>query len=147
MDNNGQQWTTMDNNGQWLQYNITDCLCCRCQMNEAQVFLEKLVAPQRDRGREGIEKLSNNNRIYLKFIYKVMRPEIWYIVSVLHQDEGGIGKSIPDARSPRPERFPNFRGSREIWRAEGMDFPIPPEFWWSTDILSSLIFLQAQGVD
>ena len=26
-----------------------------------------------------------------------------------------------------------------------MDFPIPPEFWWSTDILSSLMFLQ--GVD
>ena len=28
---------------------------------------------------------------------------------------------------------------------EGMDFPIPREFWWSTDILSSSIFLQ--GVD
>ena len=27
------------------------------------------------------------------------------------------------------------RGSREILRAEGMGFPIPPEFWWSTDIL------------
>ena len=27
---------------------------------------------------------------------------------------------------------------REISRAEGMDFPIPPESWWSTDILSSL---------
>ena len=26
-----------------------------------------------------------------------------------------------------------------------MDFPIPPEFWWSTDILSLSIFLQ--GVD
>ena len=26
-----------------------------------------------------------------------------------------------------------------------MDFPITPEFWWSTDILSSSIFLQ--GVD
>ena len=26
-----------------------------------------------------------------------------------------------------------------------MDFPIPPEFWWSTDNLSSSIFLQ--GVD
>ena len=37
------------------------------------------------------------------------------------------------------------RGSREIWRAEGMDFPIPPEFWWSTDNLSASIFLQ--GVD
>ena len=29
------------------------------------------------------------------------------IVSVLHQEEGGIGKSIPDAQDfPRPERFP-----------------------------------------
>ena len=52
---------------------------------------------------------------------------------------------------PRPERFPEgeargkSRGSREIWRAEGMDFPIPPEFWWSTDNLSASIFLQ--GVD
>ena len=35
-------------------------------------------------------------------------------------------------------------GPREISWAEGMDFPIPPELWWSTDILSS-IFLQ--GVD
>jgi len=53
--------------------------------------------------------------------------------------------------SPTPERFPEgeargkSRGSREIWRAEGMDFPIPPEFWWSTDNLSASIFLQ--GVD
>jgi len=30
-------------------------------------------------------------------------------------------------------------------REEGMDFPITPEFWWSTEILSSSIFLQ--GVD
>ena len=65
-------------------------------------------------------------------------------VSVLHQEEGGIGKSIPDAQDfPRPERFPEgeargkSQGLREIWRAEGMDFPIPPEFWWSTDNLSS----------
>ena len=50
--------------------------------------------------------------------------------------------------SPTPERFPETResqGSREIWRAEGMDFPIPPEFWWSTDNLSASIF--RQGVD
>ena len=51
----------------------------------------------------------------------------------------------------RPERFPEgeargkSRGSREIWRAEGMDYPIPPKFWWSTDNLSASIFLQ--GVD
>ena len=45
---------------------------------------------------------------------------------MLHQDEGGIGKSIPDAQDfPRPERFPEgeargkSRGSREISR----DFP------------------------
>ena len=52
---------------------------------------------------------------------------------------------------PRPERFPEgeargkSRGSREIWRAEGMDFAIPPEFWWSTDNLSASILIQ--GVD
>ena len=64
---------------------------------------------------------------------------------MLHQEEGGIGKSIPDAQDfPRPERFPEgeargkSRGSREISRAAGMDFPLPPESWWSTDILSSL---------
>ena len=92
-----------------------------------------------------------------------LRADKLWIVSVLHQEEGGIGKSIPDAQDfPRPERFPEgeargkSRGSREIlrdfpgpwvlqnpWpreisRAEGMDFPVPPESWWSTDILSSL---------
>ena len=52
---------------------------------------------------------------------------------------------------PRPERFPEgeargkSRGSREISRAEGMDFPIPPEFWWSTDIL--LIINPSTGMD
>ena len=63
---------------------------------------------------------------------------------------------------PRPERFPEgkargkSRGSREILRAEGMDFPIhpsswqcrytlPPNFWWSTDIL--LIINLSTGMD
>ena len=64
-----------------------------------------------------------------------------YIVTVLHQNEGGIGRSIPDGQ--KISRDP--RGSREIWRAEGMDFPIPPEFWWSTDNLSASIC--RQGVD
>ena len=40
---------------------------------------------------------------------------------------------------PRPSRFPSgfalgkSLGSREISWASGMDFPIPPSFWWSTD--------------
>ena len=38
-----------------------------------------------------------------------------------------------------PKKFPETRGtsrgSREISRAEGVDFPIPPEFKWSTEIL------------
>ena len=40
------------------------------------------------------------------------------IVSVLHQNEGGIGKNIPDAGEI-------YRGQslREITRAERMDFP------------------------
>ena len=42
---------------------------------------------------------------------------------------------------PRPSRFPlgfalgKSLGSREISWALGMDFPIPPSFWWSTDTL------------
>ena len=35
--------------------------------------------------------------------------------------------------------------SREISWASGMDFPIPPEFWWSTDIL--LIINPSTGMD
>ena len=54
-------------------------------------------------------------------------------VSVLHQNEGGIVKSIPDAQ--QISRDPKSQGLREISRAEGKDFPIPPEIWWSTDIL------------
>ena len=52
---------------------------------------------------------------------------------------------------PRPERCPEgeaqgkSRGLREISRAEGMDFTIPPEFWWSTDIL--LIINPSTGMD
>ena len=104
-------------------------------------------------------------------------------MSVLHQDSGGIGKSIPSALEiflgrgfctprpsgfpsgfalgkslgsrgakptasenlsnfPRPSRFPSgfalgkSLGSREIFRASGMDFPIPPSSWWSTDTFS-----------
>ena len=35
--------------------------------------------------------------------------------------------------------------SRETSRAEGMDFPIPPGFWWSTDIL--LLINSSTGMD
>ena len=72
-------------------------------------------------------------------------------MSVLHQNEGGIGKSIPYAReiSRDLRDFPRAqgksRGSREISRAKGMDFPIPTEFWWSTDIL--LIINPSTGMD
>ena len=60
---------------------------------------------------------------------------------------GGIGKSIL-----KPARYleigaialgqikrKNLGGLREIWGAEGIDFPMPPEFLWRTDIFSSLI--------
>ena len=51
------------------------------------------------------------------------------------------------SRSPRdfPWRSPrdfSWRSPREISRAGGLDFLIPPEFWWRTGILSSSIFLQ-----
>ena len=48
----------------------------------------------------------------------------------------------------RPERFLlglGPYGSQGISWTSGMDLPIPPKFWWSTDILSSSIFLQ--GLD
>ena len=41
--------------------------------------------------------------------------------------------------SPMPKRFPEALGTsqglREISMAEGVDYPITPEFWWSTAIL------------
>ena len=43
--------------------------------------------------------------------------------------------------SPLPSRFPSgfalgkSLGSQEISRPSGMDFPIPPELWWSTDTM------------
>ena len=45
---------------------------------------------------------------------------------------------------PRPSRFfsgfalRKFLGSREISWALGMDLPIPPSFWWSTDTILSV---------
>ena len=52
---------------------------------------------------------------------------------------------------PQPSRFPSgyalgkSLGSWEISWASRMDFPIPPEFWWSTDIL--LIINSSTGMD
>ena len=58
------------------------------------------------------------------------------IVSVLHQNEGGIRKSILDAR----EISSRVEGNLE---AGGNGFPNPsrlgsPEFWWSTDTMMYL---------
>ena len=50
--------------------------------------------------------------------------------ALLHQNEGGIRKSIPDA-----QEISRARGSREISRAEGMDLPVTPEFWLTAAIL------------
>ena len=63
-----------------------------------------------------------------------LSPYDYIIVSVLYQNEGGVGKSIPDAQEisqdlrdvPRAQPEPNLAG---------VDFPITPEFWWSTAIL------------
>ena len=38
--------------------------------------------------------------------------------------------------SPLLSRFPSTLGSREIFRPSGMDFPIPPSSWWSTDTIN-----------
>ena len=62
-------------------------------------------------------------------------------LSVLHQKLGRYWEIHP-LRPPdfrRPSRFPSgfalgkSLGSREIFRPPGMDFPIPPSSWWSTD--------------
>ena len=80
-------------------------------------------------------------------------------MSILHQNSGGIGKSIPSileisstllrCRGWISQYLLCFGGARialsgnltfeislrsqEISRVSGMDFPIPPSFWWSTD--------------
>ena len=61
-------------------------------------------------------------------------------MSILHQNSGGIGKSIWSALDPR-----DFLRAREISWQSGIDFPIPPEFWWSMDIL--LIINPSTGMD
>ena len=67
-------------------------------------------------------------------------------MSVLHQNSGGIGKSIPSALqiSLDPRDFPRASPSGDLSglgkslgrRGPGMDFPIPPSSWWSTDTIS-----------
>ena len=60
-------------------------------------------------------------------------------------------REVLENPSLTPKRFPETREIsrgrclREILRAEGRDFPIPPEFWWSTDIL--LIINSSTGMD
>ena len=69
-------------------------------------------------------------------------------MSTLHQNLGGIGKSIPSALeiSLDPRDFPraspsgNLLGLGKSW-ASGMDFPIPPSFWWiQYTILAFVLF-------
>ena len=59
--------------------------------------------------------------------YKGTKMPIWNYAMLLQIDDM--------ISSPTPKRFPETRGKsrglREIWRAKGMDFPIPPEFWWN----------------
>ena len=50
-------------------------------------------------------------------------------MSLLHQNSG-IGRSIPSALEISLGFCP-----REISWASGMDIPIPPSFWWGTDIM------------
>ena len=45
---------------------------------------------------------------------------------------GKVGSCLNEIpKQPLGVDFP--RGYREISLASGMDFPIPPSFWWSTD--------------
>ena len=67
-----------------------------------------------------------------------LSPYDYIIVSVLYQNEGGVGKSIPDAQEisrdlrdvPKAQPEANLAG-------RGVDFPITPGFWWSTANYSS----------
>ena len=54
-------------------------------------------------------------------------------VSVLHLNEGGIGKSIPDAKD-----MPRLDGSKETSMAEGVDLPNFPSFGGVRTFCSSL---------
>ena len=55
-------------------------------------------------------------------------------MSVFHQNSGGIEKSIPSALEISLDTGESL-GSREISWDSGLNFPIPPSFWWSTDTL------------
>ena len=65
--------------------------------------------------------------------------------------QGKYWEIHPQEISQKPERFPETqfisqgRNPREISRAEGMDFPIHPKFWWSADFL--LIIYPSTGMD
>ena len=56
----------------------------------------------------------------------------WYIardeerMNVLHENSGGIRKSIPSALEISLD-------TRDFHQVSGKDFPILPSFWWSTD--------------
>ena len=74
----------------------------------------------------------------------LIKGRAWGLYPCSTKTRESLGNSSRRPRDfPRPERFPEgnlegrgkSRGSREISRAGGMDFPIPPKFWWSTDIL------------
>ena len=64
-----------------------------------------------------------HHRLLWTSLAKVKIPIILSdIVSVLHQNEAGRYWEI------HPETPETSQGSREIWRAEGMDLPIIPEY-------------------
>ena len=59
---------------------------------------------------------------------KAPKIHLFWNVSVLHQDEGGIGKSIPAAKYPEIKRSRGSREIREIFRGRGFCTPRPEGF-------------------
>ena len=92
--------------------------------------------------RRDIDDWSSTNLIFNQyhsicfgFVHISCRHQGHCIRALTKRGTKGIGKSIPDPRDfLTPDRFPEAevreksRGSREVSRAEGVDFPIPLEF-------------------
>ena len=77
-------------------------------------------------GRIDLNTVNTNCNIGMYFMIGIVKW--WENGRTLHQVEISIKKSL---------------GSCEISRASGMDFPIPPSFWWSSDTMHIITKLDA----
>ena len=110
----------------------------------------KAVEPEclQGRGLVGVSKRMIVN--ILEAIFIICRFFLWLLLFPLGSLFFIGGKLAPVCTPPLPSRFPStleislrprpqeISWSREISWASGMDFPIPPSFWWSTDTVSNI---------